>query len=65
MGNLGFPGLLVILIVALLVFGAERLPEIGRSLGKTINEFKKGMQVTRITMKQMLATRIEWQLNNL
>ena len=44
MFNLGLPELLVILIVALLVFGAARLPEIGRSLGKALHEFKKGMQ---------------------
>jgi len=41
---LGMPGpyeLLVILLVVLLLFGASRLPEIGRSLGKGIREFKK------------------------
>ena len=36
--------MLVILLVALLVFGAAKLPEIGRSLGKSIAEFKKAMQ---------------------
>lgn len=36
--------MLVILLVALLVFGANKLPEIGRSLGKSISEFKKAMQ---------------------
>ena len=35
--------MLVILLVALLVFGASKLPEIGRSLGRSISEFKKGM----------------------
>lgn len=35
--------ILVILLVALLVFGASRLPEIGRSLGRTITEFKKAI----------------------
>ena len=43
MGNIGLGELVVILLILLLVFGAKRLPEIGRSLGKTVNEFKKGM----------------------
>ena len=38
--EVGITGLIVILIVALLVFGPKRLPEIGRSLGKGIREFK-------------------------
>jgi len=44
MRNIGMPELLVILLVCLLIFGAEKLPEIGRALGKTIKEFKKSMK---------------------
>jgi len=44
MYGIGFPELLLILIVALLVFGAARLPEIGRAMGKAMREFKKGVQ---------------------
>ncbi len=44
MFNVGFPELVVILIIVLLVFGAARLPEIARSLSKAINEFKKAMK---------------------
>jgi sec-independent protein translocase protein TatA len=40
MPEIGIAGLVVILIVALLVFGPRRLPEIGRSLGKGMREFK-------------------------
>jgi sec-independent protein translocase protein TatA len=40
MPEIGIWGLVVILVVALLVFGPKRLPEIGRSLGKGMREFK-------------------------
>ncbi len=41
MGNLGFPELVIIVVIALIVFGPGKMPEIGRSLGKGIAEFKK------------------------
>ncbi|MBI3895330.1 MAG: twin-arginine translocase subunit TatB [Acidobacteria bacterium] len=41
MGNIGFPELVIIFIVALLVFGPKRLPELGRSLGRGISEFRR------------------------
>lgn len=41
------PGeIMVILFVALLLFGAKRLPELARSLGRSLNEFKTGMHST-------------------
>jgi sec-independent protein translocase protein TatA len=40
-GNIGFPELLVILTIALLIFGPKKLPEIGKSIGKALHEFKK------------------------
>jgi len=39
--NIGVPGLILILIVALVIFGPNKLPEIGRAFGKSIREFKK------------------------
>jgi sec-independent protein translocase protein TatA len=42
-GNLGFGELLIIFLVILLLFGAKRVPEVAKSLGKSIREFKKGM----------------------
>src|SRR5262245_3255809 len=44
MGQLGFAEMLVIFIVALLVFGPKKLPELGKSLGKGIREFKKATE---------------------
>jgi sec-independent protein translocase protein TatA len=40
MGPLSWPEILIILVVLLLLFGAKRLPEMGRSLGKGMREFK-------------------------
>jgi sec-independent protein translocase protein TatA len=41
--GIGLPELLILLVVLLLVFGAKRLPEMGRSLGKGMREFKEGV----------------------
>lgn len=38
--NIGIPGLILILIIALIIFGPSKLPEIGRAFGRTLNEFK-------------------------
>jgi len=44
MFGIGMPELILILVICLLVFGAAKLPDIGKSLGKAISEFKKGMK---------------------
>lgn len=44
MPNIGFPELIVILIIALIVFGPGKLPEIGKAVGKALQEFKKATQ---------------------
>ena len=41
-GRVGMAELVIILLIILLIFGAAKLPEIGRSLGRAIKEFKKG-----------------------
>jgi sec-independent protein translocase protein TatA len=43
MFGIGFPELLVVLLIVLVVFGAGKLPEIGSGLGKALRGFKKGM----------------------
>ncbi|MDD9148116.1 MULTISPECIES: twin-arginine translocase TatA/TatE family subunit [unclassified Sporolactobacillus] len=43
-GNIGIPGLILILIVALVIFGPSKLPEIGRAFGKSLKEFKSATQ---------------------
>jgi sec-independent protein translocase protein TatA len=43
MPNIGFPELVIILAIALLLFGANKIPELARALGSSINEFKKAM----------------------
>ena len=44
MFGIGLPELVVILLIGLLVFGADKLPGLGRAMGKTISEFKKGVK---------------------
>jgi sec-independent protein translocase protein TatA len=44
MRNLGWPELLIILLVIVVLFGARKLPDLARSLGKSLSEFKKGRE---------------------
>ncbi|PLR83559.1 twin-arginine translocase TatA/TatE family subunit [Bacillus canaveralius] len=39
--NIGIPGLILMLVIALIIFGPSKLPEIGRAFGSTLREFKK------------------------
>ena len=50
MGPIGIPEMLIILVVALIFFGPRKLPELGRSLGRSINEFKRASNDLRNTL---------------
>jgi len=41
LSNIGIPGLILILVLALIIFGPAKLPEIGKAAGSTLKEFKK------------------------
>lgn len=54
LGNIGIPELILILVVALVIFGPGKLPEVGRSLGKSIGEFKEALKKTENTITSEL-----------
>lgn len=53
-GRLGFGELIVILVLALVIFGPAKLPEIGRSMGKAINEFKNASKEVTDEIKKTI-----------
>ncbi len=52
MGSVGTPELLLILVIFLLLFGPQKLPEFGKSLGRAIREFKKASQELQETIEK-------------
>lgn len=54
-GSLGLPELLMIFVVALLLFGPKKLPEIGRTLGKAMNEFKRATNDLQRSLEEEIA----------
>ena len=52
LGSIGMPELIVIFVIALVVFGPRRLPELGRSLGRTIAEFKRATSELQSTLER-------------
>jgi sec-independent protein translocase protein TatA len=52
LGSLGMPELIVIFVIALVIFGPRKLPELGRSLGRGIAEFKKATTDLQNTLEQ-------------
>ncbi|MEC8952489.1 MAG: TatA/E family twin arginine-targeting protein translocase [Acidobacteriota bacterium] len=51
-GSIGMPELIIIFVIALIIFGPRKLPELGRSLGKSIGEFKRASNDLRNTLEE-------------
>ncbi len=64
MGPLGFPEILLILVVALLLFGPRRLPELGRTLGRSLAEFRRASSDLRTTIESEIHS-LEREANTL
>ncbi len=59
MGSIGMPEMLVILVIALIIFGPRKLPELGKSLGKSLAEFKRASNDLKSTLEEEI--RVEEQ----
>jgi TatA/E family protein of Tat protein translocase len=51
-GSIGVPELIIILTIALIIFGPRKLPELGRSLGRSLSEFKRASNELRATLDE-------------
>jgi sec-independent protein translocase protein TatA len=51
-GSIGMPEMLIILVIALIIFGPRKLPELGRSLGKSLAEFKRASNELKNTLEE-------------
>jgi TatA/E family protein of Tat protein translocase len=52
MGNIGIPELVIIFTIALIIFGPRKLPELGKSLGKSLAEFKRASNELKNTLDE-------------
>jgi sec-independent protein translocase protein TatA len=62
-GSIGMPELIIIFVIALIIFGPRKLPELGRSLGKSIAEFKRASNELKNTLEEEI--RLEEQKQSL
>ena len=51
-GSIGMPEMIIILVIALIIFGPRKLPELGRSLGKSLAEFKRASNELKSTLEE-------------
>src|SRR5678810_1252109 len=58
-GSIGMPELIIIFVIALIIFGPRKLPELGRTLGKSLAEFKRASNELKSTLEEEI--RIEEQ----
>jgi sec-independent protein translocase protein TatA len=56
MGPIGMPEMVVIALIALIIFGPRKLPELGKSLGKSIAEFKRASNELKTTLEEEIRT---------
>jgi TatA/E family protein of Tat protein translocase len=62
-GSIGMPELIIIFVIALIIFGPRKLPELGRSLGKSLAEFKRASNELKSTLEEEI--RLEEQRTSL
>ena len=51
-GSIGMPELIIIFVIALIIFGPRKLPELGKSLGRSLSEFKRASNDLRSTLEE-------------
>ena len=56
LGSIGMPELIIIFVIALIIFGPRKLPELGKSLGKSLAEFKRASNELKNTLDEEIRT---------